>query len=137
MIVFQGCAITLTRCPGLLIFRVGLAKTNAVVAHRATKLRSKYKIDRNHVQVNSNENHNRQSFCRVFFKKKQQSFDWLWHLTNHSDHLAFWNKLGSKYKPGVWSILFLQPPNSGLSMFWCHYCSVKFQVRSRFFTDLF
>ena len=45
----QGCAITIARRPGLLIFRVGLAKTNAVLARRATKLRSKNKIDRNHV----------------------------------------------------------------------------------------
>ena len=65
----HGCAITIARRPGLLIFRVGLAKTNAVVACRATKLRLMYKIDRNHVQVNSNENHNRRSVCRVFFKK--------------------------------------------------------------------
>ena len=47
---WQGCAITIARRPGLPIFRVGLAKTNAVLARRATKLRSKYKIDRNHVQ---------------------------------------------------------------------------------------
>ena len=59
----QGCAITIARRPGLLIFRVGLAKTKAVLARRATKLRSKYKMDRIHVQVNSNENYNRQSVC--------------------------------------------------------------------------
>ena len=60
--IIQGCAITIARRPGLLIFRVGLAKTNVVLARRATKLRS-YKIDRNHIQVNSNENHNRRSVC--------------------------------------------------------------------------
>ena len=49
-LLLQGCAITIARRPGLLIFRVGLGKTNAVLARRATKLRSKYKIDRNHVQ---------------------------------------------------------------------------------------
>ena len=59
----QGCAITIARRPGLPIFQVGLAKTNAVLARRATKLRSKYKIDRNHVRVNYNENHNRRSVC--------------------------------------------------------------------------
>ena len=31
---------------------------------------------------------------------------------------------------------FIQPPNHGLSMFWCYYWVVKFWVWSRYITDL-